>query len=73
VRTRDRILAGVAVLGVGVATAVACAPAAVPGPRVPVETRTGTLADGASWTVETPAGWNGTVLLYAHGAVLPGA
>jgi pimeloyl-ACP methyl ester carboxylesterase len=73
VRTRSRILAGVAVLGVGVATALACAPTAVPGPRVPVETRTGTLADGATWAVETPAGWNGTVLLYSHGAVLPGA
>ena len=71
-RTRNRILAGVAVLGVGIATAVACAPAAVPGPRVPVETRTGTLADGATWSLQTPAGWNGTVLLYSHGAVLPG-
>jgi pimeloyl-ACP methyl ester carboxylesterase len=73
VKTRNRILAGVAVLGMGIATAAACAPAAVPGPRVPVEIRTGTLADGATWTIQTPAGWNGTVLLYSHGAVLPGA
>ena len=72
-KTRNRILAGVAVLGVGIATAAACVPAAVPGPQVPVETRTGIFADGATWTVKTPAGWNGTVLLYSHGAVLPGA
>ena len=72
-KTLHRILAGTVVLGLGVATAVACAPAAVPGPRVPVTTSTGTLADGATWTVETPAAWNGTLLLYSHGAVLPGA
>jgi pimeloyl-ACP methyl ester carboxylesterase len=73
VRTLHRILAGTAVLGLGVATAVACAPTAVPGPRVPVTASTGTLADGATWTVETPAAWNGTLLLYSHGTVLPGA
>lgn len=74
-RTMHRIIAGAAVLGLGVTAAVAgCGPAyTVPAPRVPVTTLTGTLTDGATWTIETPAAWNGTVLLYAHGAVLPGA
>lgn len=72
-KTWPRLLAGAAVLAVGAVAAVATAPAAVPGPRVPVTTVTGTLADGATWTVETPAAWNGTLLLYAHGAVLPGS
>jgi hypothetical protein len=31
-------------------------------PRVPVETRTGTLADGATLDGRDPRGWNGTVL-----------
>src|SRR5436305_12919785 len=28
---------------------------------------TGTLADGATWTTDIPAAWNGTVILYSHG------
>jgi hypothetical protein len=28
---------------------------------------TGTLADGATWIADVPAGWNGTLLLYSHG------
>jgi pimeloyl-ACP methyl ester carboxylesterase len=27
----------------------------------------GTLPDGATWTAEIPADWNGTLLLYSHG------
>ena len=27
----------------------------------------GTHASGAGWTIEMPAKWNGTLLLYAHG------
>jgi dienelactone hydrolase len=33
---------------------------------------TGTFADGALYKVEVPQGWNGTLLLYSHGYVLPG-
>lgn len=33
---------------------------------------TGTFADGALYKVEVPSGWNGTLLLYSHGYVLPG-
>ena len=28
---------------------------------------TGTLADGATWIADVPAGWNGTLLLFSHG------
>jgi dienelactone hydrolase len=38
-----------------------------------VTTLTGALPDGATWTAEVPAGWNGTLLLYSHGYVSPGS
>jgi pimeloyl-ACP methyl ester carboxylesterase len=38
-----------------------------------VTTQTGTLADGATYKIECPAGpWNGTLFLYSHGYVVPG-
>jgi hypothetical protein len=39
----------------------------------PVTTRTGTLADGATWQIRVPASWNGTVLLWSHGYRAPGS
>ena len=39
----------------------------------PAARSTGTLADGATWTIiDVPADWNGTLLLYSHGLVPPG-
>jgi pimeloyl-ACP methyl ester carboxylesterase len=39
-----------------------------------VTTVTGTLADGAKYKIQCPAGkWNGTLFLYSHGYVVPGA
>jgi pimeloyl-ACP methyl ester carboxylesterase len=39
-----------------------------------VITQTGTLADGATYKVECPAGpWNGTLFLYSHGYAVPGS
>jgi pimeloyl-ACP methyl ester carboxylesterase len=39
-----------------------------------VTTRTGTLPDGAAYEIQCPAGgWNGTLFLYSHGYVAPGA
>jgi pimeloyl-ACP methyl ester carboxylesterase len=38
-----------------------------------VNTQTGTLTDGATWLIEVPAPWNGTLLLYSHGYVVPGS
>ncbi|MGA9354803.1 MAG: hypothetical protein WBV46_14020 [Terriglobales bacterium] len=34
---------------------------------------TGTLADGATYVIDFPAKWNGTLLLYSHGYVAPGS
>jgi pimeloyl-ACP methyl ester carboxylesterase len=37
-------------------------------------TLNGTLGDGATYTIQCPAGtWNGTLFLYSHGYVTPGA
>jgi pimeloyl-ACP methyl ester carboxylesterase len=39
-----------------------------------VSTLNGTLADGATYLIQCPAGaWNGTLYLYSHGYVTPGA
>src|SRR4051794_28815495 len=38
-----------------------------------VTTQTGTLPDGATFLIEVPSPWNGTVLLYSHGYVPPGS
>jgi Tannase-like family of unknown function (DUF6351) len=39
-----------------------------------VSTATGTLSDGATYEIQCPASaWNGTLLLYSHGYVAPGA
>jgi hypothetical protein len=53
-------LTTLAALAAGPSTATA-APAPVPGQH------TGTLADGATWIADVPAGWNGTLLLFSHG------
>lgn len=37
-----------------------------------VTTHTGTLPDGATFLIEVPSPWNGTLLLYSHGLVAPG-
>lgn len=34
---------------------------------VPPTTATGTLPNGAAWRAEVPAGWNGKLVLFAHG------
>jgi pimeloyl-ACP methyl ester carboxylesterase len=39
-----------------------------------VSTLNGTLADGATYLIQCPGGaWNGTLYLYSHGYVVPGA
>ena len=38
-----------------------------------VTTHSGTLADGATYLIEVPANWNGTLFLYSHGYVTPGS
>ena len=44
-------------------------PPADPGPAAEL---TGTLPDGATWLIEKPANWNGTLVLYGHGMRAPG-
>lgn len=38
-----------------------------------VSTQTGTFPDGATYLIEVPANWNGTLFLYSHGYVVPGS
>jgi pimeloyl-ACP methyl ester carboxylesterase len=38
-----------------------------------VKTYTGTFHDGATYLIQVPAKWNGTLFLYSHGYVVPGA
>lgn len=38
-----------------------------------VVTHTGALADSATYLIEVPANWNGTLFLYSHGYVVPGS
>jgi pimeloyl-ACP methyl ester carboxylesterase len=37
-----------------------------------VATHTGMLAGGATYLIEVPANWNGTLFIYSHGYVTPG-
>src|ERR1700692_5080489 len=54
---------GTAALGAGPATALAGGPTTI----------TGTLHDGATYLIQVPASWNGTLVLYSHGYVPPGS
>jgi pimeloyl-ACP methyl ester carboxylesterase len=38
-----------------------------------IAAHTGSLPDGATYLIEVPANWNGTLFLYSHGYVTPGA
>jgi hypothetical protein len=63
---RTRLARTTAALGTAVALCVIsplAARAETPTPRH----LTGTLADGATWIADVPAGWNGTLLLFSHG------
>jgi pimeloyl-ACP methyl ester carboxylesterase len=37
------------------------------------QTLTGSFADGATYLIQVPSSWNGTLLLYSHGYVTPGS
>ena len=86
--TVTTISAALAVAGVaGLANASAPAAARPPGPYLApaadagyppgsgsgsAAELTGILPDGATWLIEKPAKWNGTLVLYGHGMVAPG-
>src|SRR6201997_3221783 len=40
--------------------------------QVSLTTKTGSLADGATYLIQVPSNWNGTLFLYSHGYVVPG-
>jgi pimeloyl-ACP methyl ester carboxylesterase len=54
---------GFAVIGIGPSQAQADGP----------QTLTGTFGDGATYLIQEPADWNGTLVLYSHGYVTPGS
>ena len=58
--------------GAGAAAGPAFAVAAQSSPAA-VTTLTGTFKDGATYKIEVPADWNGTLFLYSHGYVTPGS
>ena len=42
-------------------------------PQLGLTKHTGALPDGATYLIEVPANWNGTLFLYSHGFVTPGS
>jgi dienelactone hydrolase len=54
---------GFASVGLGPAQALADGP----------QTLTGTFGDGATYLIQVPSNWNGTLVLYSHGYVTPGS
>jgi hypothetical protein len=77
---RSKKLAGVAVTAVlaigGITAGSVAASASSPkcGGSGSVSTLNGKLSDGATYTIQCPSGaWNGTLYLYSHGYVVPGA
>jgi hypothetical protein len=63
-----------ALLAIGALVGAASAPAAGPAPSCTnpaVMCVTGSSADGATFKIEVPADWNGSLLLYSHGYVPP--
>ncbi|WP_433243661.1 hypothetical protein [Actinomadura nitritigenes] len=64
-----RRLGGFAAAGalLALAPAVPAASASVPATLTSTTAYSGKLADGAAWTAEVPARWNGTLLLFSHG------
>jgi pimeloyl-ACP methyl ester carboxylesterase len=67
---RTRILAECAAVALVVPVVAGLAPGAMAaGPA----TLTGSLPDGATYLIQVPDAWNGTLVLYSHGIVIPGS
>jgi pimeloyl-ACP methyl ester carboxylesterase len=63
------LIVGLTASGAASADTPAC-----PSPIVPGDTLLcGALPDGATYLMEVPPGWNGTLFLYSHGYVAPGS
>jgi hypothetical protein len=73
-RKLPAVVLGTALLALGISPAAAPALASVRSAApAATTTLTGTLKDGATYKIEVPAGWNGTLFLYSHGYVTPGS
>jgi pimeloyl-ACP methyl ester carboxylesterase len=75
---RTRKLAGAALAaalvvgGLTAGSAAASATGSTCGAGDSVTTINATLGDGATYELQCPPGWNGTLFLYSHGYVIPG-
>jgi pimeloyl-ACP methyl ester carboxylesterase len=68
------IAAGLVIGGLTAGSVAASASTSSCGGSGSVSALNGTLADGATYLIQCPAGaWNGTLYLYSHGYVTPGA
>jgi pimeloyl-ACP methyl ester carboxylesterase len=68
------LAAGLVIGGLTAGSATASAATSSCGGSGSVTTVNGTLADGATYLIQCPSGsWNGTLFLYSHGYVVPGA
>jgi pimeloyl-ACP methyl ester carboxylesterase len=67
--SRLRVLACLALLALALAWSGPARSAEASGLTV----HTGSLPDGATFLIEVPSPWNGTLLLYSHGYVTPGS
>jgi pimeloyl-ACP methyl ester carboxylesterase len=56
-----------------VAVAVSLAGSSSAWAQAGITAQTGVLQDGATYVIEVPANWNGTLFLYSHGYVPPGS
>jgi pimeloyl-ACP methyl ester carboxylesterase len=63
------LVVGLTASGVASAQTPACLNPIVPGDTL----LCGALPDGATYLMEVPPGWNGTLFLYSHGYVTPGS
>jgi pimeloyl-ACP methyl ester carboxylesterase len=71
--TRLTLAGGLLALGLGPAAAPALAATQPTATAHAAQSLNGTLPDGATWKIEVPANWNGTLFLYSHGYVTPGS
>ncbi len=71
--TRFALAGALLALGLGPAAAPALAATSSAADAPAAQRLTGTLPDGATWKIEVPANWNGTLFLYSHGYVTPGS
>ena len=68
------LAAGLVIGGLTTGSVAASASTSSCGGSGSVSALNGTLADGATYLIQCPAGaWNGTLYLYSHGYVVPGA